>query len=245
MSEASPKSISLRKGDREKEGPVLEALGLSKSFASGDETLVILDDLNLKVEYGTSLAVLGASGSGKSTLMYLLGGLDRPSQGRVLSEGQDIFSLGDAALARWRAQKIGFVFQFHHLLSEFSALENVAMPARLQGLSQEEAENKARPLLARVGLSERLNHRPGILSGGEQQRVALARALIMDPGVLLADEPTGNLDAKNAAMVNELICQLVKERGLAAMVVTHDIGLSRLMDRRLTIRGGKLLAASD
>jgi lipoprotein-releasing system ATP-binding protein len=192
------------------------------------------------VDGGRSVAVLGASGSGKSTLLYILGGLDRPSQGAVLSRGEDIFSLTEPELARWRMREIGFVFQFHHLLPEFTALENAAMPLRLSGAGEEEAFAKARPLLERVGLGERTGHRPGILSGGEQQRVALARAIAMEPSILLADEPTGNLDNKNAAMVNSLIVELVKERRLAAVVATHNQELAMLMDVRLTLKDGAL-----
>ncbi|MDR2339613.1 MAG: ABC transporter ATP-binding protein [Deltaproteobacteria bacterium] len=226
-----------------KDPPVLEARGLGKRFKSGGEELVILDGLDLSVQAGSSVAILGASGSGKSTLLYILGGLDRPSGGTVLSRGEELFSMGEPELARWRMTEVGFVFQFHHLLPEFTALENVAMPMRLSGASESEALAKARPLLERVGLKDRLGHRPGLLSGGEQQRVALARAISMDPSVLLADEPTGNLDQKNARMVNELIIELVKEKSLAALVVTHNASLAGLLDLRLTLSEGKLKAA--
>ncbi|MDR2354107.1 MAG: ABC transporter ATP-binding protein [Deltaproteobacteria bacterium] len=217
------------------------AKDLSKSFLSGDAELLILDKLNLTVLPGKSYVILGASGSGKSTLLYLLGGLDRPSSGTVLAEGgKNIFNFTERDLAHWRAQAVGFVFQFHHLLPEFNALENVAMPLMLAGVSVKEAEERALPLLKRVGLGKRLGHRPGILSGGEQQRVALARALVYSPQVLLADEPTGNLDPKNAKLVNDLILELVRENSISAVVVTHNEGLAALLDMRYELRDGKL-----
>jgi lipoprotein-releasing system ATP-binding protein len=196
--------------------------------------------VDLEVGPGASLAVLGASGSGKSTLLYILGGLERPSGGKVLSDGRDVYALPEPQRARWRARSVGFVFQFHHLLSEFDALENVAMPLRLAGASREEARARARPLLERVGLSARLSHRPGLMSGGEQQRVALARALAMGPRILLADEPTGNLDVRNASMVNSLVVELARAGGMAAVVVTHNAKLAAMLDRRLVLEGGTL-----
>jgi lipoprotein-releasing system ATP-binding protein len=241
MKEESKEKIKQAKASDK--APVLEAKELSKSFKSGEEELVILSSLKLKVERGRSVAILGASGSGKSTLLYILGGLDRPSSGTVLSRGESIFSLTDADLARWRMHEVGFVFQFHHLLPEFSALENVAMPLMLSGVKASDAKEMAEPILSRVGLSERLNHRPGILSGGEQQRVALARAIVMEPSILLADEPTGNLDGKNAAMVNALILELVSEKSLSAVVVTHNAELSKLLDLRFNLSDGKLWEA--
>ncbi|MDR2613208.1 MAG: ABC transporter ATP-binding protein [Deltaproteobacteria bacterium] len=221
-------------------GALLEARGLTKAFRSGQEDILVLDRLDLAVEPGVSLAILGSSGSGKSTLLYILGGLERPTSGEVLSEGRAIYSLTDAQRARWRALSVGFVFQFHHLLPEFDALENVAMPLRLAGASRDEAVGRARPLLERVGLARRLTHRPGLLSGGEQQRVALARALALGPRILLADEPTGNLDGRNAAMVNALIVDLARDGGMAAVVVTHNARLADTLDRRLVLEGGSL-----
>jgi lipoprotein-releasing system ATP-binding protein len=220
--------------------PPLEAKAVSKAFVAGGEKLVILSELDLTVERGRSMAILGASGSGKSTLLYLLGGLDRPTGGNVYSKGRDVFALSENELAHWRAKEIGFVFQFHYLLSDFTALENVAMPLLLGGLGREEAFGRAGPLLERVGLKDRKEHRPGALSGGEQQRVAIARALVMDPEVLLADEPTGNLDNRNAAMVNDLICQLVSERNLSAVVVTHNERLAKMMGLCLELFEGRL-----
>lgn len=219
---------------------VLEAKALTKVFLSGREELRILDGLDLRIWQGRSVAILGASGSGKSTLLYILGGLEKPTDGQVLFTGQDIFKVGEEKLAAWRNKTVGFVFQFHHLLGDFTALENAAMPGRLAGLGAQEAQDKARPLLERVGLTDRLHHKPGELSGGEQQRVALARALVMEPRVLLADEPTGNLDAKSAASVNNLILELVSEKGLAAVIVTHNSQLASMVDEPLELAGGLL-----
>ncbi|MDR1040107.1 MAG: ABC transporter ATP-binding protein [Deltaproteobacteria bacterium] len=222
------------------EGGLLAAKGLVKAFRSGQEEILVLDRLDLEVKPGSSIAVLGASGSGKSTLLYILGGLERPTAGEVTSFGRDVYALADAQRARWRARSVGFVFQFHHLLPEFDALENVAMPLRLAGASREEAAARARPLLEKVGLAKRLTHRPGLMSGGEQQRVALARALAMGPRILLADEPTGNLDVRNASMVNSLIMELARAGNMAAVVVTHNAKLAAMLDRRLVLEGGTL-----
>jgi len=219
---------------------IMVAEGLTKVFINGREKLTILDDLDLAVSVGRSLAVVGASGSGKSTLLYILGGLERPTGGKVLYEGQEVFGRSEDSLAAWRNRAVGFVFQFHHLLPDFTALENAAMPARLAGEPPEKALGRAKPLLERVGLAGRLNHKPGELSGGEQQRVALARALVMNPRILLADEPTGNLDAKSAEAVNALILELVAEKNLAAIIVTHNSRLAALLDQSLELNGGKL-----
>lgn len=219
---------------------ILEARKLDKIFTSGREELRILDQLDLDVPAGRSLAILGASGSGKSTLLYILGGLERPSAGEVVFSGRELFDRSEEELAAWRNQVVGFVFQFHHLLSDFTALENAAMPARLAGYRPEAAAEMARPLLERVGLAERLDHKPGALSGGEQQRVALARALVMNPKILLADEPTGNLDAKSSDGVNSLILELVREKNLAAVIVTHNNQLASLVDEPLELKSGRL-----
>ena len=219
---------------------IMEAKGLSKVFLSGREELKVVDNLDLQIFAGRSLAIVGASGSGKSTLLYMLGGLDRPTGGEVLYEGRPVFAGNEEALAAWRNKAVGFVFQFHHLLGDFTALENAAMPARLAGFSSEEATEKARPLLERVGLGDRLGHKPGEMSGGEQQRVALARALVMEPKVLLADEPTGNLDAKSSAVVNALILELVAEKNLAAVIVTHNGQLAAMVDQPLELVAGRL-----
>ncbi|UQZ89484.1 hypothetical protein C4J81_09835 [Deltaproteobacteria bacterium Smac51] len=223
---------------------IMKARGLSKIFKSGREELHILSNLDLDIESGRSMAILGASGSGKSTLLYILGGLDRPTSGAVSFDGEPVFGRNEDELAAWRNRSVGFVFQFHHLLGDFTALENVAMPARLSGLAPEKAEAMARPLLERVGLGDRLSHKPGELSGGEQQRVALARALVMEPRVLLADEPTGNLDAKSAQVVNNLIMELVAERNLAAVIVTHNHQLAALVDKPLELSSGQLRASN-
>ena len=220
--------------------PVLEARGLTRIFQSGGEELRILDGLDLAVERGRSQAIVGASGIGKSTLLYALGGLDRPTGGQVLYEGRSIYDRNEDELAAWRNRSVGFVFQFHHLLGDFTALENAALPARLAGFNRAEAEERAYALLNRVGLGGRLEHRPGLLSGGEQQRVALARALVMEPRVLLADEPTGNLDAKSAAGVSALILELVAENHLAAVIVTHNDRLAYMVDVALELAAGRL-----
>ncbi|MCX5891930.1 MAG: ABC transporter ATP-binding protein, partial [Deltaproteobacteria bacterium] len=183
--------------------------------------------------------VVGASGVGKSTLLHILGTLERPSNGQVLWEGLDIFAMEDRPLAAFRNRKVGFVFQFHHLLSEFNALENVMMPALIARQPQGTAREKAEAILVRVGLKERLTHRVTTLSGGEQQRVAVARALVLDPEVLLADEPTGNLDPKSGARVQELILELNRERGLTSVIVTHNLELAQALDRRITLVDGK------
>ena len=219
---------------------VLEARGLTRVFQSGGEELKILDGLDLAVERGRSQAIVGASGIGKSTLLYALGGLDSPTGGQILFEGRSIYDRSEEELAAWRNRSVGFVFQFHHLLSDFTALENTALPARLAGFDRAEAQDRASALLERVGLGGRLDHRPGLLSGGEQQRVALARALVMEPEVLLADEPTGNLDAKSAAGVSSLILELVAEKRLAAVIVTHSDRLACMVDMALELAAGRL-----
>jgi lipoprotein-releasing system ATP-binding protein len=183
--------------------------------------------------------VVGASGVGKSTLLHIMGTLERPSAGRMLWDGEDVFSLDDKALAAFRNRKVGFVFQFHHLLPEFNALENVMMPGLIARLPQNQARERAEAILVRVGLKERLTHRVSTLSGGEQQRVAVARALVLDPDVLLADEPTGNLDPKSGARVHELILNLNQERGLTSVIVTHNLELARSLNRQITLIDGK------
>ena len=192
---------------------------------------------------GETLAVIGPSGIGKSTLLHILGTLDRPDTGRVLFDGKDIFALDSVTLAAFRNASVGFVFQFHHLLAEFSALENAMMPAHIQGIPRTKASQLAEELLVRVGMKDRLHHPVTKLSGGEQQRVALARALVMNPLVLLADEPTGNLDEKNADQVHDLLMSLNQEFGMTLVVVTHNPALAGLMSRRVTIREKKLINA--
>ncbi len=215
---------------------------ISKTYIAGNDELKILENVNLKMEKGEKLAVTGASGIGKSTLLHIFGGLDRPDSGKIFIEGEDLYSLNDEKIAEIRNRKIGFMFQFHHLLPEFNALENVMMPVLINGIDRKKALNKAKELLEKVGLSERLKHKVTELSGGEQQRVALARALVMDPVVFLADEPTGNLDRKNSFEVHNLLEELNREFGMTMVVVTHNMELASLMDKQVTLKEGSLVS---
>lgn len=203
--------------------------------------LQVLKGIDLEVNKKEVVSIVGASGAGKTTLLQIIGTLDRPTAGKVLYDGQDVFRLKDRQLARFRNRRIGFVFQFHHLLPEFTALENVCMPAFIGRIPRREAEKKARELLAFLGLENRLEHKPGELSGGEQQRVAVARALINNPDVILADEPSGNLDSKNKKELHELFFDLRDRYNQTIVVVTHDLELAHMADRMLTIRDGKIL----
>ena len=223
--------------------PVLEARGIRREFREGPSTLTVLQDLQLRIMAGERLSIVGASGSGKTTLLQILGGLDRPDAGSILVGGRDIHALDEAARGALRNRTLGFVYQFHHLLPEFSALENVAMPLLVRREPAAVAEERARALLGRVGLAARLAHRPGELSGGERQRAAVARALVTGPRLVLADEPTGNLDGRNAAQVFELMLELNRELGTALVVVTHDARLAARMERVLELDGGKLREA--
>jgi len=209
----------------------IQIRGLAKTFRHNGIQVEVLTGVDLDIFRGETLAVVGASGVGKSTLLHIMGTLERPSQGRMLWDGEDVFALDDKTLAAFRNRKVGFVFQFHHLLPEFNALENVMMPALIARLPQNQAREKAEAILVRVGLQERLTHRVTTLSGGEQQRVAVARALVLDPDVLLADEPTGNLDPKSGARVHELILGLNRELGLTWVIVTHNLELGGALDR--------------
>lgn len=226
----------------------LEARELTKVYEGGDgQPLTILQDLDLTVDRGEFVAIVGASGAGKSTLLHLLGALDPPTSGRVSLDG---FQYGDASpeqLAELRNRKVGFVFQFHHLLREFNALENVMLPLKIAGIPDREAERRARELLGSVGLAERLTHRPARLSGGEQQRVAVARALIHNPVLILADEPSGNLDNANGARLHELFGRLASQFNTAVIAVTHNRALAARADRILAMEGGRLqpLAGPD
>ncbi len=219
----------------------IQVRGLIKTFWSNGNRVEVLKGLDLDIYQGETLAVVGASGVGKSTLLHILGTLERPTAGEVFWEGQQIFSLDDRRLAAFRNRKIGFVFQFHHLLSEFNALENVMMPALIARLARPTAQELAESMLVRVGLQDRLYHRVSTLSGGEQQRVAVARALILEPEVLLADEPTGNLDTKSGMQVQELLLDLNRERGLTSVVVTHNLKLAQALDRQITLFDGKVM----
>ena len=219
----------------------LEARGIVKTYLVGGTSLAVLRDLDLQVDAGEMVAIVGASGVGKSTLLHILGGLDRASGGDILIDGARLTALDDAALVRFRNQRVGFVFQFHHLLPEFSALENAEMPMRIARISMNEARPRAEELLGRVGLAERLSHRPGMLSGGEQQRVAVARALIMRPALLLADEPTGDLDEQTADSLHALLRDMHQRYGLTSIIATHNPRLAAACDRILRLEGGRLI----
>ncbi|GAB4119296.1 MAG: ABC transporter ATP-binding protein [Rhodothalassiaceae bacterium] len=219
---------------------VLELSGIFKHFKQGGRTLEVLNGVDLVLERGEIVALMGQSGAGKSTLLHIAGLLERPDAGAVRVSGRALESANDGLRTLVRLKDIGFVYQFHHLLPEFSALENVAMPMRIMGRRTHDAERQARSLLARVGLADRLDHRPAQLSGGEQQRVAIARALANDPKILLADEPTGNLDEGTAERVMAMLLEIARERELAALIATHNPGLADRMERRLVLSGGRV-----
>jgi len=219
---------------------LMEVRGLCKTYVTGANRVEVLKGIDLELQAGTTTALVGASGAGKSTLLQILGALDRPSSGTVHFHDSDIFSKSDSELAAFRNRSIGFVFQFHHLLPEFTALENVMMPALIARHDQKDADKTARELLSDVGLAHRLTHRPGELSGGEQQRVAIARALALSPELLLADEPTGNLDMKTSEGVHELLSELQARRGLTLVIVTHNEHLAAAMEHTVRLVDGHL-----
>jgi lipoprotein-releasing system ATP-binding protein len=220
---------------------VLEVHGLTKIYRGGDGApITVFDGVDLEVARGEMVAIVGASGAGKSTLLHLLGALDRPSAGRVLIAGKALDAMDDDAVSVLRNRTVGFVFQFHHLLREFTALENVMMPLRIAGVAEADARRRAQALLSRVGLAGRVEHRPSELSGGEQQRTAVARALATDPAVLLADEPSGNLDHHNSELLHELFAELARELEVAMVVVTHNRALAARADRVLQLEDGRL-----
>lgn len=219
---------------------ILSAVGISKQYPSPTGCISVLDNLNFELSQGERVAIVGASGAGKSTLLNVLGGLDRATSGQVLLGDRDLTDLDEHALCQWRNQNLGFVFQFHHLMPEFSALEAVAMPAQIAGKTRREALVLAEELLLRLGLSERLHHRPGRLSGGEKQRVAIGRALINRPLCLLMDEPTGNLDPKTAESVMTLMADVVYEE-TAFVIVTHDAVIAEATDRQYELSNGRLI----
>jgi lipoprotein-releasing system ATP-binding protein len=224
---------------------VLRASDIAKSFRGGDGGVIhVLNGVNLDLARGEMVAIVGASGAGKSTLLHVVGALDLPARGEVFIDGQAVSGLDEDELAAVRNRKVGFVFQFHHLLREFSALENVTMPMRISGMELKRATGRAQELLARVGLSGRMHHRPNELSGGEQQRTAVARALAMDPVLLLADEPSGNLDHANAEMLHDLLAELARDLEIGLVVVTHNRSLAARADRALLLEDG-ILAETD
>ena len=216
--------------------------GIHKSYHMGGEELDVLKDVDLELKSGTILAVLGASGAGKSTLLHIIGALDRPTKGHYFYKGRDVFRYSERELARFRNQTIGFVFQFHHLLPEFTALENTMIPLMILGKRDKgEIMDKARNLLVEVGLGDRASHKPSELSGGEQQRVAIARALVNDPEVLLADEPTGNLDTKTSDIIFDLMTRLNNQRGMSMILVTHNLELAKRTNLKLRLQDGIIL----
>jgi lipoprotein-releasing system ATP-binding protein len=224
---------------------VLLCRNIHKTYFDGTNKTQVLHDVSLAIKPGEHVAILGSSGSGKSTLLHILGGLDAPTSGEVEFNGNAIHSLNATKLAKLRNDEMGFIYQFHHLLGEFTALENVAMPLRIRGLSQKKAEDKAKEMLNEVGLSHRASHLPSAMSGGERQRVAIARALVTEPSVVLADEPTGNLDDTTGKQIYQLLTQLSEKKNTAFVVVTHDIALANQMDRVLRIKDGQLVQSDS
>ncbi len=220
---------------------LLECRGIEKKFAKGNAVVNVLNGVDVNIKEGEMLAILGHSGAGKSTLLHVLGTLEPPTKGEVLYLGENVHKFSSGKLAQFRNRELGFVFQFHYLLQEFTALENVLMPALIAGENRGKYEEKAKKILSDVGLSHRLQHRPPELSGGEQQRVALARAMVMNPKILLADEPTGNLDSANAEIVRKLFFDLNRDRGVTVVLVTHDEEMTAGFHRKLFMKDGKIV----
>ena len=221
---------------------MIDVVGLYKSFPMGGRELVVLNNINLRIQRGELIAIMGASGAGKSTLLQILGTLDRPTKGTVSFEGQDIFKLSEPQQAEFRNKRVGFVFQFHHLLPEFTALENACLPAMIQSRDLADVTGEATKLLREVGLGDRLHHKPGELSGGEQQRVSVARALMQQPDLVLADEPTGNLDSHTGDALFALLRQLNRSRGTTFVIVTHNDKLSAHADRIVSMQDGMIVS---
>ena len=230
---------------RQSTAPVmLVCEGISRVYSEGPRDLTVLDKLSLRVHAGERVAIVGSSGSGKTTLLNLMGGLDRPTGGSISIAGESLAGLGEAAMGRFRNRYIGFVYQFHHLLAEFTAVENAALPLIIRGQRKRDAEKRALALLTRVGMAERGDHKPGELSGGERQRVAIARALVTDPSLVLMDEPTGNLDQQTASTILELMDELARESACAFVIVTHDRDLAAHQDRVLLLDNGQLVISN-
>ena len=223
--------------------PFIQVKGLSKIYGMNHKRVEALRDITFDITQGESAAIMGASGAGKSTLLHILGTLDHPTSGSILYRGEDVFSLSEKQLAEFRNHKIGFIFQFHYLLPEFNALENTMLPALIRGYKKDEALEEAEKLLLKVGLKDRLTHKQGELSGGEQQRVAIARALILKPEIILADEPIGNLDSKTGEAVFDLLLSLNRQLKITLLVVTHNESLAHKMPRRITLRDGCVVSA--
>jgi len=224
----------------EQSSMVIQATGISRGFRQGPKRVQVLSDVNLQVPAGTSMAIVGASGAGKSTLLHILGGLDRPDEGEVLVDGQSLWQKSDSERCDLRNSRMGFIYQFHHLLPEFTALENVAMPLLIRGEATTVAAQRATDILEKVGLGQRLDHKPGELSGGERQRAAVARALVGNPGCVLGDEPTGNLDERIANQVFDQLLELNTELNTSLILVTHDMRLAARMNQRFELRLGSL-----
>jgi lipoprotein-releasing system ATP-binding protein len=233
--------IKIENHDEGQTQALLAVRGLCKSFKYNREKIEILKELDFDLNIKDAVSIIGASGIGKSTFLHILGALEFPDSGTLKFKGEDIFSFDEVKLAKFRNESLGFIFQFHHLLPDFTALENVMMPALIRGIQRQTAEEIAYKILVRVGLKDRSNHRIGELSGGEQQRTAIARALVLNPSILLADEPTGNLDKKNSEVFHELLMELNYERNMALIVVTHNPELASKTSRKMTIFDGKLV----